>query len=222
VKVGKDSQAFVSNVQFEFRKDSEVSLYQRVGALMSRLKTVDPNLQILPATAHANLNPIIEGKNIPADTEIFKKYFTNLSYRNANVTFFARVETNQRVNQLKRDQQIFEYLKKWGIWMKYNQLSATDITAVAWVHNKHPDAISRKDLIGEMSQMLPSKFKDFQLTARNVSHTRGSSLKTRGWVTQKSREAAKERFGEFIKTFHPNAKITIVPLCCLESGKCKL
>jgi hypothetical protein len=74
---------------------------------MSRLKTVDPNLQILPATAHANLNPITEGKNIPADTEIFKKYFTNLSYGNANVTFFARVETNQR-------EQIFDSISRNG------------------------------------------------------------------------------------------------------------
>jgi hypothetical protein len=96
--------------------------------------------------------------------------------------------------------------------MKYNQLSANDIMAVAWIYDKHPDAISRNDLIGEMSQMLPSKFKDFQLTARNISYTKGSELKTRGWVIEMSREDAHAKFGEFVQTFNPQSRITIVPL----------
>jgi hypothetical protein len=42
--------------------------------------------------------------------------------------------------------------------MKYNQLSATDITVIAWVHNEHPDAISRThdaDAPKQQVQCLP-------------------------------------------------------------------
>jgi hypothetical protein len=81
---------------------------------MSRLKTVDPDLQILPDTTNENLNPISDGKNVPADAENFKKYFTNMSEGGNNITFFARVQTNTKcIAQLKRNQQIFDYLKEW-------------------------------------------------------------------------------------------------------------
>jgi hypothetical protein len=96
--------------------------------------------------------------------------------------------------------------------MKHNQLSATDITAIAWIYNEHPDAISRKDLMTRMTGMLPSKFTGFQLVARQVSYHRGSDIKTRAWVIEMSRDMAKDKFGEFLKTFHPGAAITIVPL----------
>jgi hypothetical protein len=212
VELGETGQNYVSNVLLEFRKEHETPLYHRVGALISRLKTEDANIQILASTTHPTLNPITEGKNVPSDPELFSKYFTNMTAGKFSVKFFVRVQTHKRINKFKRNRQIFDCLQQHRIYMKYNQLSATDITAIAWVHDEHPDAISRMDLAGRMTQMLPSKYSDFQLTARQVSYSRGSELKTRAWVIEMSREKAKEHFGEFLTTFNPGAAITIVPL----------
>jgi enamine deaminase RidA (YjgF/YER057c/UK114 family) len=210
---GENSQLIVSNVKLEFQKKSETPLYQRVGALMSRLKTRDENLQILFTIAfEKTANPITEGKNVPPDEENFRKYFANKFEGHSTVTFFARIQSTKRISEIKRSNHIFEYLKEWKIYMKYNQLKAIDITAVAWVYDQHPDAISRNELTTRMVQMLPGRFDQFQLTARNVSHTRGSNLRTRGWTIEMARADAKTKLGDFMKTFHANAEITMVPL----------
>jgi hypothetical protein len=156
---------FVSYVTLEFRKDSDVPLCHRVGALLSRLKTEDANIQILAATIHENLNAITEGENVPSDTEIFGKYFTNVTSSQFTIKFFTRVQTNKRINKFKRNSQIFAYLQQHCIYMKHNQLSTTDITAIAWIHDEHPDAISCQDIMTHMTQMMPSKFTGFQLVA---------------------------------------------------------
>jgi hypothetical protein len=112
-EMGEMGKHYVSNVTFEFgSKDSQVPLYQRVSALLSRLKTENANLQILPDTLHETLNPITEGKHIPFDSKNFGKYFTNMVISKFTIKFFTRVQSHKRINELKCNRQIFDYLQQ--------------------------------------------------------------------------------------------------------------
>jgi len=213
LEIGKSMQTYLSNVTIEFARESETPLYQRVAAVIARLKTVDKNLQIVPAPSFSNLNPITESKNIPAKQAEFDQYFVTSTASSRNIIkLHATMQTQLRINEIKHHRPVFEHLTKNKIWIKYNSLSATDITAVAWIYDQHPDAISRSELSAMITSLLPSKFSAFQLNARQVTLSRGSSTKTRAWVMEMSRDDAGEHFGEIVQTFHMNAPIKIVPM----------
>jgi len=180
---------------------------------MARLKTIDGNLQILPRAEFPNLNPITESKNIPATNTEFEQYFAQSSSSpRETIKLHAKIHTKFRINEIKNHRPIFDHLVRNKIWMKYNQIESTDITAVAWIYGQHPDAISRSELAAKMTSMLPSGFSAFQLTARQVTLSRMSTTKTRAWVLEMSKDDAKTHFGEIVKTFHLKAEVKIVPL----------
>jgi hypothetical protein len=124
--------------------------------------------------------------------------------------FYAIVVSAQRINQLKHTRGTFEYLRKYGIYLKYNQLKSTQVKAIGWIYGKHPEADSRHELKSVLSSMIGG-FDKFQFNARDVSLARDSPLRTRGWVLEMDAKEADERIETLMEKCHLNARLTLVP-----------
>jgi hypothetical protein len=206
---GENVQFFTSNVTFSFtNNDSPIN--ERVASLFGRLRSHDPTFHILPNESSQHLNPITSPSNVPTDSDVFANYFSGMSQNSKTTQFYAIVVSAQRINQLKHTKGTFEYLRKYGIYMKYNQLKSTQVKAIGWIYGKHPEADSRHELKSVLSSMIGG-FDEFQFNARDVSLARDSPLRTRGWVLEMDAKEADERIETLMEKCHLNARITLVP-----------
>jgi len=96
---------------------------------------------------------------------------------------------------------VIAHLRAANIWIRYNTLASTEITAVGWLLRVNPDAYPRQDLKDHMVAQLNNEFSAFQLNARTVSYHTNSELKTRAWVVEMDKADAKKWFPIMLKTF---------------------
>lgn len=209
VNTGENAQVFTSNVTFSF-SHNDSTINERVASLFGRLLSHDKNLQILPIETAKHLNPIVTPSNVPTDEDVFSNYFCGMSQNSKTTQFYATVVSSLRINQLKHTKGTFEYLRKYGIYLKYNQIRSTQVKSIGWLYNQHPEAVSRNELKDILSSMLGG-FDQFQLNARDVSLSRDSKLRTRGWVLEMDQTDADERIETILEKCHLGARLTLVP-----------
>jgi hypothetical protein len=59
--------------------------------------------------------------NVPTEEDAFAiNYFSSMSQNSKTTQFYATVVSTLRINQLKHTQGTFDYLRKYGIYLKYN------------------------------------------------------------------------------------------------------
>jgi hypothetical protein len=209
VNTGENAEISTSNVTFSF-SNNEVPINKRVASLFGRLLSHDKTLQIHPIASAKHLNPIVSPNNVPTDEDNFANYFSGMSQSSKTTQFHATVVSTLRINQLKHTKGTFDYLHKYGIYLKYNQISSTQVKSIGWLYNQHPEAVSRNELKIILTSMLGG-FSDFQLNARDVTLSRDSKLCTRGWVLEMDNKEAEERLGTIMENCHLGARLTLVP-----------
>jgi hypothetical protein len=209
VRTGKNVQTYTSNITFSFLIN-ETPIHSRFASLYGRLLTHDKSFQILPAAVESKLNPITSAANIPSDPDQFAQFFSGMTQNNKSIQFYAKTTSSLRVNQLKHSKGMFEHLRKWGIYMKYNQIASSQVKAVGWLYLKHPEADSRSELKHTLTGMTGG-FDDFQLNSRDIFLDRGSKIRTRGWVMEMDQTVSETHFGKILETCHLGAQICIVP-----------
>jgi hypothetical protein len=159
VITGENAQVFTSNVTFSFL-NNDAPINERVASLFGRLLSHDKTLQILPidTAKHLTGNPIVTPSNIPSDEDVFINYFSGMSQTSKTTQFYATVVSSLRINQLKHTKGTFDYLHKYGIYLKYNQILSTQVKSIGWLFDQHPEAVSRNELkdvaIGEYARRL--------------------------------------------------------------------
>jgi hypothetical protein len=127
---------YTSNVTFSFMIN-DIPINERVASLFGPLKTHHTALQILPAMNNPKLNPIASANNVPSSPDAFSQYFSGITQNSKLIQLYATTVSTLRINQLKHSKGTFEYLRKWGIFMKYNQVKSTQVKgAVGWLYNK--------------------------------------------------------------------------------------
>lgn len=204
-----NAQFFTSNVTFTIPLNDK-PVETCTAQLFARLLAHDRTLQLLPTADNSTLNPITSEKNIPTDDTGFSQYFSGLTTNRRSTQFYGTIVSTKRINEIKHAKGMFEYLRKWGIFMKYNQLKSTSVTSVGWLYDKHPEAESRNEIKTILSSMLEG-FDSFQLNARDVALKRGSPIRTRAWVLEMDKDDAKAKFDMILEKCHLQARLTIVP-----------
>jgi hypothetical protein len=209
VNTGENAQVFTSNVTFSF-SNNDAPINERVASLFGRLLSHDKTLHILPIDTAKHLNPIVTPSNIPTEEDAFANYFSGMTQNSKTTQFYAIVVSTLRINQLKHTKGTFDYLRKYGIYLKYNQISSTQVKSIGWLYNQHPEAVSRNKLKQILSSMIGG-FNNFQLNARDVSLSRDSKMRTRGWVLEMDQADADKRLGTIMEKCHLGARLTLVP-----------
>jgi hypothetical protein len=116
-----------------------------------------------------------------------------------------------RINQLKHTPGTFDYLRKYGIYLKYNQINSTQVLrSVGWIFEEHPEAVIRNEIKNILTKMIGG-FSNFQLNARDINMSHDTELRTRGWVLEMDQADAEERMANILEKCHPCARITLVP-----------
>ena len=200
-ETGETTTRFKSNVNLEFRTKSSTSLRDRLAALLATLQRVDPTCIILPLPEHSSSPNITSPTEMPVDTATFHHYLTLGTATRTGSKHHLFLSTSQRINQLKNIPLILNHLKTSHIWLRYNTLSSTNITAIGWMFRVNPDAYSRADLYSHMVQCLGGNFTAFQLNARSITHQKDGKLQTRAWVVEMDKTDAKTWFKIFLETF---------------------
>lgn len=210
-KTATNEQVFTSNVTFSFSAN-ESPINDRIASLFALLKKHDPTFSIHPTDTAKHLNPIVIAASIPKDPEIFANYFTGFTETWKTIKFHATTVSALRINQLKHTQGTFAYLKKFGIYLKYNQINSIKVRSIGWIYNKHPEATSRFEVKKTMSSLLGG-FEEFQLNSRDVKTGRDATmqLRTRAWVVEMDQDEAESRMTNLLEKCHLGAAIEFVP-----------
>ena len=198
---GSTTARFKSNVNIEFRTKSSVSHRDRLAALLASLQRADPHCTILPLPDYPTAPLISSPTEVPVETSVFHQYLTLPKPTRTGSKHHLFLSTHLRINQLKNHPIVINHLRSSNIWIRYNTVSSTNITAVGWMFRTNPDAYSRNDLYDHMVEALGGQLTAFQLNSRNITHHSDGKLTTRAWVLEMDKTLAKQWFKTLLETF---------------------
>ena len=198
---GETTKRIQSNVNLEFRNTSPSSLCDRIASLLATLLQADPTITIDPLPSHPSLPKLTTPTEVPLDTPTFHQYVSPGKPTRGGTKFHLFLTSTLRINQLKSHPTVHAHLRSSNIWLRYNTISSTDITAVGWMFRVNPDAYSRQELYDHMIAKLDNKFTSFQLNARTITYPTDPTITTRAWVLEMDKSHAKEWFPILLETF---------------------
>lgn len=124
------------------------------------------------------------------------------------------------IAEIKRNQFVFNHLRKAGIWINYNEIKSHDTTQVGWLENHNPEHYSGYYIAKAVKKILPDHLHEYyQINIRQVQYyasdldpKKRQKIYTRAFVLEMDRSTSREYSDEIYSTFNNHNTLLLVPM----------